>query len=284
MDAGFCGEALAWREWLLRAVAGDPADIQIMYGVAGERRIEERELDWLPGYLDSRPVRVGNAASHSCSSISSVKCGRCHQTLSLWRGPLRRWLGVAAAYAGLAGGWLAPGGRGHLGSARPRRHFTHSKVMAWVAFDRGVTHLPGVRAGGTGRALGSPARRNPCRHLQERLARREARQLCPVLWGRLDASLLLLPTVPLFARIRRANCRNRQRTTPKRRDRMELSAGGRALLQGATGDELQTIETEGQMLQRVMPELMGMKNILVLNDEAHHCYREKPPDSGRRRR
>src|SRR5574338_1125673 len=62
----------------------------------------------------------------------------------------------------------------------------------------------------------------------------------------------------------------------KRRDRMELSAGGRALLQGATGDELETRETEGQMLQRVMPDLMGMRNILVLNDEAHHCYREKP--------
>jgi len=64
----------------------------------------------------------------------------------------------------------------------------------------------------------------------------------------------------------------------KRRDRMELSAGGRALLQGATGPEMQTLETEGQMLQRVMPELMGMKQILALNDEAHHCYREKPPD------
>jgi type III restriction enzyme len=64
----------------------------------------------------------------------------------------------------------------------------------------------------------------------------------------------------------------------RHRERMELSAGGRALLQGATGPELQTLETEGQMLQRVMPELMGMKQILALNDEAHHCYREKPPD------
>lgn len=64
----------------------------------------------------------------------------------------------------------------------------------------------------------------------------------------------------------------------KRRDRLELSSGGRALLQGGTGPELQTIETEGQMLQRVMPELMGMKQILALNDEAHHCYREKVSD------
>ncbi len=64
----------------------------------------------------------------------------------------------------------------------------------------------------------------------------------------------------------------------KRRDRFELSAGGRALLSGRTGPEVQTLETEGQMLQRVMPELMGMKQILAINDEAHHCYREKPED------
>lgn len=63
----------------------------------------------------------------------------------------------------------------------------------------------------------------------------------------------------------------------KLRERMELSAGGRALLQGR-GEELKTLETEGQMIQRVMPDLMGMKNILVINDEAHHCYREKPPE------
>ena len=64
-----------------------------------------------------------------------------------------------------------------------------------------------------------------------------------------------------------------------RRERIELSAGGRSLLQGRGGDELNTLETEGQMLQRVMPDLMGMKNILVINDEAHHCYREKPKDA-----
>ncbi len=64
----------------------------------------------------------------------------------------------------------------------------------------------------------------------------------------------------------------------KRRERIELSKGGRALLQGRVGDELDTLESDGQMLQRVMPELMGIKNILVLNDEAHHCYREKPSD------
>nr|WP_232420066.1 hypothetical protein [Nitrosococcus watsonii] len=62
----------------------------------------------------------------------------------------------------------------------------------------------------------------------------------------------------------------------KPRERMAISKGGRALLKGKRGEELNTLETEGQMLQRVMPELMGMKNVMVLNDEAHHCYREKP--------
>jgi type III restriction enzyme len=63
------------------------------------------------------------------------------------------------------------------------------------------------------------------------------------------------------------------------RERLQLSKGGRQLLQGRTGAAPQTLETEGQMIQRVMPELMGMKNILVINDEAHHCYREKPQDA-----
>ena len=65
----------------------------------------------------------------------------------------------------------------------------------------------------------------------------------------------------------------------KLRERIELSAGGRSLLQGRTGEELNTLETEGQMLQRVMPDLMGLKNILAINDEAHHCYREKPKEA-----
>ena len=63
LEAGYSDEAEAWRAWLLRAVAGDPADLQIMYGIAGERRLDERELDWLPGFEGSQPVRVGNAAS-----------------------------------------------------------------------------------------------------------------------------------------------------------------------------------------------------------------------------
>ena len=63
MNAGVYDEATAWRDWLQRAVAGDPADMQIMYGIMGERRLTEWEVEWLPGYLESKPVRIGNAAS-----------------------------------------------------------------------------------------------------------------------------------------------------------------------------------------------------------------------------
>ncbi|HEV8242919.1 MAG TPA: DEAD/DEAH box helicase family protein [Candidatus Polarisedimenticolia bacterium] len=92
------------------------------------------------------------------------------------------------------------------------------------------------------------------------------------------ASLELVPT-DLVDDIRRAKIVITNYHAFRLRERLELSAGGRALLKGRRGDELQTAETEGQMLQRVMPDLMGLKNILVLNDEAHHCYREKPPES-----
>ena len=72
LQAGYTRGGDRWRDWLLRAVAGDPADVQIMYGLGGERRLEERELDWLPGYEGSTPVRVGNAPRSSCSSMSTA--------------------------------------------------------------------------------------------------------------------------------------------------------------------------------------------------------------------
>jgi GH15 family glucan-1,4-alpha-glucosidase len=139
LAAGYREEALAWREWLLRAVAGDPADVQIMYGVAGERRLEERIIDWLPGFLDSRPVRVGNAASHQLQlDVYGEVLDAAYQTLvhgvdgseygwELYR-KLLSWLeeGWRQKDAGI---WEVRG---------PLRHFTHSKVMAWVAFDRAV--------------------------------------------------------------------------------------------------------------------------------------------------
>lgn len=137
MDAGYHEEAKAWRAWLLRAAAGSPSRIQIMYGLSGERRLPEFELPWLPGYAGSTPVRVGNAAAQQIQlDVYGELMDALHQA---------RRGGIAASEAGWAlqkslilhlekiwqqpdeGLWEVRGGR---------QHFTHSKVMAWVALER----------------------------------------------------------------------------------------------------------------------------------------------------
>jgi GH15 family glucan-1,4-alpha-glucosidase len=139
MNAGFKDEALAWRNWLLRAVAGDPSRMQILYGVAGERRIPEFELDWLPGYAGSRPVRVGNAA-HEQFQLDTY--GEMMDALhEARRHGLARddhaWALQQTVMEFLEGAWDQPD-EGIWEVRGPRRHFTHSKVLAWVAFDRAV--------------------------------------------------------------------------------------------------------------------------------------------------
>jgi GH15 family glucan-1,4-alpha-glucosidase len=139
LEAGSREEAVTWSQWLLRAVAGDPADIQIMYGLAGERRLDERELDWLPGYEGSKPVRVGNAASMQLQldcygeildAIYQLRVDGAPRDDNVWSLMLKLL------------GWLEDGWRredtGIWEIRGPLRHFTHSKVMAWVAFDRAV--------------------------------------------------------------------------------------------------------------------------------------------------
>ena len=139
MSAGFSTEARAWRDWLLRAVAGDPSQIQIMYGLAGERRLPEITLDWLPGYEGSRPVRIGNAAARQ---LQLDVYGEVMDALHL-----SRRVGLAYEQASwalqrnlmeyLETIWSEPD-EGIWEVRGPRRHFTHSKVMAWVAMDRAV--------------------------------------------------------------------------------------------------------------------------------------------------
>ena len=139
LNAGYVDEAGAWRIWLLRAVAGDPAALQIMYGVAGERRLYEFTLDSLPGYESSKPVRIGNAAAEQFQLdvfgevMDALHQGRVHDleaSKEAWA-LQRRLLGF------LEQAWKQPDD-GIWEVRGPRRHFTHSKVMAWVAFDRGV--------------------------------------------------------------------------------------------------------------------------------------------------
>jgi GH15 family glucan-1,4-alpha-glucosidase len=139
LNAGYLDEARAWRAWLLRAAAGDPSALQIMYGVAGERRLTEITVDWLPGYEGSRPVRIGNAASEQFQLdvygevLDAFHQGRCHEL----EGSTEAWALQRQLLRFLENAWKEPD-EGIWEVRGPRRHFTHSKVMAWVAFDRGV--------------------------------------------------------------------------------------------------------------------------------------------------
>ena len=138
---GYTDEALAWRDWLLRAVAGDPEDLQIMYGVAGERRLTEYELDWLPGYERSRPVRVGNAASEQFQlDVYGEVLATLYRTRRLIPDPGAHrdsWDLEVALLECLDGKWRQPDD-GIWEVRGPPAHFTHSKGMAWLAFDRAV--------------------------------------------------------------------------------------------------------------------------------------------------
>ena len=136
---GFIGEARAWRAWLLRAVAGDPNDLQIMYGPAGERRLHELELPWLRGYERSRPVRIGNGATRQFQlDVYGEVLDVLHHAR---RRNLERdeasWALQRKLLGNLEHRWREPD-EGIWEVRGPRRHFTHSKVMAWVAMDRGV--------------------------------------------------------------------------------------------------------------------------------------------------
>ncbi|MEU3451234.1 glycoside hydrolase family 15 protein [Streptomyces thermolilacinus] len=144
LSAGYVEEAAAWRDWLLRAVAGDPADLQIMYGLAGERRLPETEVPWLRGYGGARPVRIGNAA---VKQLQLDVYGEVMDSLSLAREvgmpPQRQAWALQLSLLGfLESTWRQPD-EGLWEVRGPRRHFVHSKVMAWVAADRAVRTLEG---------------------------------------------------------------------------------------------------------------------------------------------
>ena len=134
---GYVEEACAWREWLLRAVAGQPSQLNIMYGIAGERRLTELELPWLPGYENSAPVRIGNAASQQfqldvygelMDAMHVARRAGLEPNENAWRVELALARFIESAWAEPDNGiWEIRG---------PKRHFTHSKVMAWVAIDR----------------------------------------------------------------------------------------------------------------------------------------------------
>jgi GH15 family glucan-1,4-alpha-glucosidase len=139
LQGNYAEEAAAWRRWLLRAIAGDAADVQIMYGVAGERRLTELELPWLAGYEGSRPVRIGNAASEQLQlDVYGEVLDALYQARAHGVGiDAQAWRIQLALLEHLEEAWRDPD-EGIWEIRGERRHFVHSKAMAWVAFDRAV--------------------------------------------------------------------------------------------------------------------------------------------------
>jgi GH15 family glucan-1,4-alpha-glucosidase len=166
MDAGYQEEASAWRDWLVRAIAGSAEQMQIMYAVAGERRLLEWEVPWLSGYEGARPVRIGNAASTQLQlDVYGEVIDALHQARKAGlEGNEPAWATQRALLEHLSTIWMQPD-YGMWEVRGPPRHFTHSKVMCWVAFDRAVKdverfNLPGPVA--AWRALRDEIHRDVC--------------------------------------------------------------------------------------------------------------------------
>ncbi len=193
---GYRDEARGFRDWMLRAVAGDPRAIQIMYGPAGERRLTELELRWLPGYEASTPVRIGNgAAGQHQLDVFGALLDAMDEVRRADLGPDEAaWALPQALLEFLEDCWREPD-HGIWEVRGPKRHFTHSKVMAWVAFDRAVkaiqeAGLPGPLA--RWRHIRDEIHAEVCRHGYDR----ERNTFTQSYNSReLDASLLLLPLV-----------------------------------------------------------------------------------------
>jgi GH15 family glucan-1,4-alpha-glucosidase len=196
LRTGYRDEARAWREWLLRAVAGDPENLQIMYGIAGERELTETTLDWLPGYEGSRPVRVGNGAA---DQLQLDVYGEVIEALHLahMSGLVRddhAHILQLRLIDYLEKHWREPD-EGIWEVRGPRRHFVHSKVMAWVAVDRTIKMIEATPTDGPierWKRLRDDIHRDVCEHGYDK-----DRNTFTQSYGsrELDASLLLIPQV-----------------------------------------------------------------------------------------
>ncbi len=194
--AGYHEEAGAWREWLLRAVAGSPQDLQTLYSVTGERRLDEHEVGWLPGYRGAAPVRVGNAATRQ---FQLDVYGEVMDTLHLARAAGMEpepfaWRIQVALLKFLESHWQEPD-EGIWEIRGPRLQFTHSKMMAWVAFDRAVKDVEAFGLEGPverWRALRDAIHAQVC---TEGFDARRNTFVQSYGSAHLDASLLLMPQV-----------------------------------------------------------------------------------------
>ena len=196
INCGYTDEAGAWRAWLIRAVAGDPGTLQIMYGLAGERRLTEWEVPWLSGYEESKPVRVGNAAHGQLQlDVYGEMFDALYQARQAGLAPLDdAWRVARKVIDWLARNWDQPDD-GIWEVRGPRQHFVHSKVMAWVACDRAVKAVERLKRPG-------PA--DEWREARDKIHR----QVCELGFDKkrntfvqaygsaaLDASLLMIPLV-----------------------------------------------------------------------------------------
>ncbi|WP_232828071.1 glycoside hydrolase family 15 protein [Kribbella monticola] len=194
--SGFTEEAQAWRNWLLRAIAGSPADLQIMYGVTGQRRLPEFEAGWLPGFGGSSPVRIGNAAAEQ---LQLDVFGEVMDVLALARetqiGPSDdAWSVQRSLMRHLSEVWEGPD-EGIWEVRGGRQHFTYSKVMAWVAFDRAARAVERYGMGGPAkqwRATADEIHRQVCEEAYD-----SKRNTFTQAYGSkaLDAAVLLIPQV-----------------------------------------------------------------------------------------
>ena len=194
--AGYEDEARAWRDWLLRAIAGRPGEVQIMYGIAGERRLTELELEWLDGYEGSRPVRIGNAASGQLQLdvYGEVADALYHARQAGIGASPDAWALNKKLLEWLEDGWRQPD-EGIWEVRGPRRHFVHSKVMAWVAFDRAVRSVEEYEREGPvdrWRQLRDEIHDDVCR---EGFSEKLGAFTQSYGMDRLDASLLMVPLV-----------------------------------------------------------------------------------------
>jgi GH15 family glucan-1,4-alpha-glucosidase len=193
---GFAGEACAWRDWLLRAVAGSPDQLQIMYGVAGERRLPELELPWLPGYAGSTPVRVGNGAVDQFQlDVYGEVMDALHQAHRFGTPPeAEAWHVQRKMLDFLESKWRLPDD-GLWETRGGQQHFTHSKMMSWVAFDRAVKAVERHGCGGPTdkwRALRDEIHREVCERGFDR-TRGTFTQAYDS--SNVDAALLMMPLV-----------------------------------------------------------------------------------------
>lgn len=193
---GYHGEAEAWREWLLRAAAGAPDNLQTIYGAGGERRLTEWELPWLPGYEGSRPVRIGNRAHEQFQlDVYGEVLDTLYETRRLGAPPDQwSWALEGKLLDFLEGRWRDPD-EGIWEVRGARRHFTYSKVMTWVGFDRAVRSVETLKMEGPAdrwRAIRDEIHADICAHAFDRSRNTFTQSYGD---GRLDASLLKIPLV-----------------------------------------------------------------------------------------